>query len=81
LPGFEVTVWYGILAPAGTPEAVINKLSQAFAQVGADPKVRAQLAESGYATVGSTPAAFGKHIDAELIKWSQAVKDSGATIQ
>jgi tripartite-type tricarboxylate transporter receptor subunit TctC len=81
LPGFEVTVWYGILAPAGTPEAAINKLSQAFAQVAKDPKVRAQLAESGYATIGSTPAAFGKHIDAELIKWSKAVKDSGATIQ
>ena len=81
LPGFEVTVWYGILAPAGTPEAIVNKLSQAFAQVGADPKVRAQLAESGYATVGSTPAAFGKHIEAELTKWNKAVKDSGATIQ
>jgi tripartite-type tricarboxylate transporter receptor subunit TctC len=81
LPGFEVTVWYGILAPAGTPEAAINKLSQAFAQVAQDPKVRAQLAESGYATVGSTPAAFGKHIDAELTKWNKAVKDSGATIQ
>jgi tripartite-type tricarboxylate transporter receptor subunit TctC len=43
--------------------------------------VRAQLAESGYATVGSTPAAFGKHIEAELTKWNKAVKDSGATIQ
>jgi tripartite-type tricarboxylate transporter receptor subunit TctC len=69
------------LAPAGTPDAVIGKLSRAFAEVGADPKIRSQLAESGYAMVGSTPAAFGKHIDAELIKWSQAVKDSGATIQ
>jgi hypothetical protein len=39
------------------------------------------LADSGYAMVGSTPAAFGKHIEAELTKWSKAVKDSGATIQ
>ena len=81
LPGFDVTVWYGILAPAGTSDAVIGKLSQAFAEVGADPKIRSQLAESGYAMVGSTPAAFGKHIEAELTKWSKAVKDSGATIQ
>lgn len=81
LPGFEVTVWYGILAPAGTPEAAINRLSKAFAEVGAEPKVRAQLAESGYSTIGSTPAAFGTLIEAELVKWNKAVKDSGATIQ
>jgi tripartite-type tricarboxylate transporter receptor subunit TctC len=81
LPGFEITVWYGILAPAGTPAMVIDRLSQAFAEVGADPKVRAQLAESGYATVGSTPSAFGAHIEAELVKWNKAVKDSGATVQ
>jgi hypothetical protein len=81
LPGFEVTVWYGILAPAGTPEASINRLSKAFAEVGAEPKVRAQLAESGYSTIGSTPAAFGTLIEAELVKWNKAVKDSGATIQ
>jgi len=81
LPGFEVTVWYGILAPAGTPDAVINRLSKAFAEVGAEPKVRTQLAESGYSTIGSTPAAFGTLIEAELVKWSKAVKDSGATIQ
>ncbi|PHY07374.1 MAG: MFS transporter [Alcaligenaceae bacterium] len=81
LPGFDVTVWYGILAPAGTPVAIVDKLSQAFAAVASDSKIKAQLAESGYATLGSTPAAFGKHIDAELTKWSKAVKDSGATIQ
>jgi len=81
LPGFDVTVWYGILAPAGTPAAIVDKLSQAFAAVAGDKKIKAQLAESGYATLGSTPAAFSKHIDAELTKWSKAVKDSGATIQ
>lgn len=81
LPGFDVTVWYGILAPAGTPAAIVDKLSQAFAAVASDKKIKAQLAESGYATLGSTPAAFSKHIDAELTKWSEAVKDSGATIQ
>jgi tripartite-type tricarboxylate transporter receptor subunit TctC len=81
LPGFDVTVWYGILAPAGTPDAVIGKLSRAFAEVSADPKIRSQLADSGYAMIGSTPAVFGKHIETELTKWNKAVKDSGATIQ
>ena len=81
LPGFEVTVWYGILAPAGPPSNVINRISQAFAEVAAEPKVRSQLAESGYSTIGSTPAVFGTLIENELIKWNKAVKDSGATIQ
>ena len=81
LPGFEVTVWYGILAPAGTPASAINSISQAFAEVAHEPKVRSQLAESGYSTIGSTPAVFGTLIENELIKWNKAVKDSGATIQ
>ncbi|MEI7568625.1 MAG: tripartite tricarboxylate transporter substrate binding protein [Alcaligenaceae bacterium] len=81
LPGFEVTVWYGILAPAGTPASAINRISQAFAEVAHEPKVRSQLAESGYSTIGSTPAVFGTLIENELIKWNKAVKDSGATIQ
>jgi tripartite-type tricarboxylate transporter receptor subunit TctC len=81
LPGFEVTVWYGILAPAGTPANAISRISQAFAEVAAEPKVRSQLAESGYSTIGSTPAVFGALIENELIKWNKAVKDSGATIQ
>lgn len=80
LPGFEVNVWYGILAPAGTPAAVVNTLSKAFADVAADPKVRAQLNDNGYEMVGSTPAAFGQHIEAELKMWNKAVKDSGAKI-
>lgn len=80
LPGFEVNVWYGILAPAGTPPAIINTLSQAFADVAANPKVKAQLNENGYEMVGSTPAVFDKHIEVELAKWRKAVKDSGATI-
>ena len=81
VPGFVVDGWYGILAPAGTPPAVIDKLSQALAEVANEEKVRKQLNESGYEIVGSTPAAFGKHIEAELVRWGQAVKDSGAKIQ
>jgi tripartite-type tricarboxylate transporter receptor subunit TctC len=80
LPGFEVNVWYGILAPAGTPTAAIDRLNKAFAEVARDPKIREQLASNGYQMVGSTPAEFGKHIEAELQMWNKAVKDSGAKI-
>ena len=80
LPGFEVNVWYGILAPAGTPTAAIERLNKALAEVSQDPKIREQLASNGYQMVGSTPAEFGKHIESELQMWSKAVKDSGAKI-
>jgi tripartite-type tricarboxylate transporter receptor subunit TctC len=80
LPGFEVNVWYGILAPAGTPTAAIDRLNKAFAEVARDPKIREQLASNGYQMVGSTPAEFSKHIEAELQMWNKAVKDSGAKI-
>ena len=80
LPGFEVNVWYGILAPAGTPTAAIDRLNKALTEVARDPKIREQLASNGYQMVGSTPAEFGKHIEAELQMWNKAVKDSGAKI-
>lgn len=80
LPGFEVNVWYGILAPAGTPTAAIDRLNKALVEVAQDPKIRAQLSSNGYQMVGSTPAEFGKHIEAELQMWNKAVKDSGAKI-
>ena len=81
VPGFVVDGWYGILAPAGTPDAIVQKLSKAFAEAANVPKVRAQLNDNGYEIVGSTPDAFAKHIDSELALWGKAVRDSGAKIQ
>lgn len=81
IPGFVVDGWYGILAPAGTPPATVERLSKALAEAASDPKVKAQLNENGYEVVGSTPAAFATHIDSELTRWGKAVKDSGAKIQ
>lgn len=66
VPGFVVDGWYGILAPAGTPDAIVQKLNKAFAEAANVPKVRAQLNDNGYEIVGSTPDAFAKHIDSQL---------------
>lgn len=81
VPSFVVNGWYGILAPAGTPPDVVAKLSQALNKAVRDPKVAAQLTESGYEVVGTTPEAFGSHIDAELIRWKDAVQASGAKVE
>lgn len=81
VPSFVVNGWYGILAPAGTPPDVVAKLSQALNKAVRDPKVAAQLTESGYEVVGTTPEAFGSHIDTELIRWKDAVQASGAKVE
>ncbi len=81
VPSFVVNGWYGILAPAGTPPEVVAKLNQALNKTVRDPKVAAQLTEYGYDVVGTTPEAFGRHIDAELVRWKDAVQASGAKLE
>ena len=80
VPHFVVNGWYAILAPAGTPAEITERLSREIATVVAQPEIRAQLEASGYQLVGSTPAALGAHIDAELTRWAKVVKDSGARV-
>ena len=75
VPGFEVDSWYGFLAPARTPAAIVQKL---YAEVGAvlkDPEVKARLEASGAETVGSSPARFGEVIRIELKRWAPIVRE------
>lgn len=81
VPGFDINGWYAILAPAGTPPAVVDRLSKEIATVIAEPGMKKQLAANGYEPVGSTPAALGAHIDAEIDRWSKVVKESGARLE
>jgi tripartite-type tricarboxylate transporter receptor subunit TctC len=80
-PDFVVTAWYGIVAPAGTPAAVIDRLNQAANAALQDPDLRAKLAEQGSDAAGGTPAQFHDHLQKELARWQQAVKVSGAEVQ
>ncbi|BDB24453.1 MFS transporter [Cupriavidus sp. TA19] len=81
VPGISITGWYAVLAPAGTPQPVVDRLSTEIATVLRQPDLKATLATNGYEPVGSTPAALRTHIDAEINRWSKVVKDSGAQIQ
>ena len=80
LPGFEVGVWHGLYAPAGTPPEVIAKLNEAAVAAVKDPAVQAKLADVGASVVGSTPEELGEHVKAEMAKWAPVVKASGAQI-
>jgi len=81
LPAFEVNGWYAILGPAAMPEAVTRKLSQEIATSLKNAPFKAQLEASGYEPVGSTPQALGRHIDAEIQRWSSVVAASGAKVE
>ena len=76
VPDFEVDSWYGMLVPAKTPKAIIDKLNKALNTVLAEPAIRAQLLEQGAEAVGGTPEALGKLITAEIPKWIKLAKDA-----
>lgn len=80
LPGYDVSAWYGMLAPAGTPRAIIDKLNQEVRRVLQTPELLQRLAADGSEPVGSSPEEFRRFIQAEIEKWGRAVKAAGAKI-
>jgi tripartite-type tricarboxylate transporter receptor subunit TctC len=78
VPGYDAVVWYGIVAPKGTPPEIVATLNSAVNAVLADPKLKARLAELGGEAMPMTPAQFGKLIADETEKWAKVVKFSGA---
>ena len=81
LPGFEVNVWFGILAPAGTPAPVIAKLNAAIRTVLADPEIQRKFMGYGSIATASTPQEFAAMIGAEVPKWKGVVETAKITTQ
>ena len=79
LPGYEIVLWNGILAPVKTPPAIVEKLSAAIKRVLQDPEVMKAMADQGTISVGSSPAEFKQFISSEVPKWGELVKLSGAS--
>lgn len=78
LPGFDVTVWQGLLAPAGTEPAIIERLRDGIGAALALPALRARLDALGVEAIGSDPEEFGRFIAREVNRWSEVVRRSGA---
>ena len=80
LPGYEATSWYGLGAPKGTPQEIIQKLNTEVQAILADPKTKARFLELGATMLPGTPAEFGKLVADETEKWGKVVKFSGAKV-
>jgi tripartite-type tricarboxylate transporter receptor subunit TctC len=80
LPGYAVAAWDGIFAPAGTPDAIIDRLNAAIRHALDDPQVRATLLAHGAQTVPGTAEDLARHVAAEAEKWAEVVRQSGAKI-
>jgi tripartite-type tricarboxylate transporter receptor subunit TctC len=80
LKGFEASSWFGLLAPAGTPPDIVSRIQQEVAKALATPAIKEKMLAQGAIPSGNTPQEFAKLIDAEIIKWAQVVKVSGAKV-
>ncbi|MGE5097197.1 MAG: Bug family tripartite tricarboxylate transporter substrate binding protein [Betaproteobacteria bacterium] len=76
-PGFEATNWYGLLAPAKTPAAIVERLHSATVKALAHPGLRDRLAELGLDAIGNSPQEFAAAIQSETPKWARLIRSSG----
>jgi tripartite-type tricarboxylate transporter receptor subunit TctC len=81
VPGYEATSWYGILAPAATPRAIIDKLYREIAKIVQMPDVRERLIADGAEPAGTSPAEFTAHIKRELARWAKVIQDANIRVE
>ena len=80
VPGFDVSSWQGVFAPAGTPLDIVKKLNVEIVRIIGLPEIQRRLADIGADPVGNTPEQFTAFIKTEIDKWQKVVKASGARV-
>ena len=81
VPGYETATWFGMLAPAGTPAAIVNKVNAELLKTLKAPEVLDRLAPDGGEPVGSSPEQFARHLQREIARWRKVVQDAGIKMQ
>ena len=81
IPGFEMTPWSGLIAPAGVPATVVSRLNAEFNRALALPAVREKLLSMGLEATGGTPEQFEQHVKREVAKWADVVKRAGIRLE
>lgn len=80
VPGYEATIWLGLMAPAGTPKPAVDKLNAAITKIVSSPDVKAQWAKQGAEPMVMTPSQFDAYLREDIKKWAEVVRISGAKI-
>jgi tripartite-type tricarboxylate transporter receptor subunit TctC len=80
VPGYEATIWLGVMAPAGTPKEIVDKLNAEIGKVVARPDVKEAWAKQGAVPMLMSPAEFDRYLRADIEKWAEVVKVSGAKV-
>jgi tripartite-type tricarboxylate transporter receptor subunit TctC len=80
-PGLDIREWYGVIAPAGTPPAIINKLNSEMVKVFKRPDVQTRLTDMGADYVGSSPQEIDKQLASDVRNWAKWVKDVGVRVE
>jgi tripartite-type tricarboxylate transporter receptor subunit TctC len=81
LPGYDVSVWFGVFAPAGTPEKIVERLANEFITAASDPGVKDKLFAQGFVLRTLRPAEFGAFVRNEIDRWEKVVRASGAKVE
>ena len=81
MPDLLIENWYGMIAPAGTPQKIVATLNRAANEAMNDPSVKSKLADQGLTVAGDTPEQFRGFIEAEIKKWASVIKDAGVPIE
>ena len=81
IDGFDVSSWYGIMAPAGTPKPIVDKLHAELVKVLADPELKSRLQTLGAEAIGDSPEEFAKVLHNDLSRWRRVIQDAKIKIQ
>ena len=81
IPGYEVELWFGAMAPRGTPQAVVDTLNGAINKILQDSEMKKNLDSQGMVPTGGTPAKFNERIQNEYQRWTKVVKERGIKVQ
>jgi tripartite-type tricarboxylate transporter receptor subunit TctC len=77
VPGYELSVWFGILAPAGTPRDIVQRLNTEIVRILNSPEVKDRILKQGVEVQTSTPEQFDAFVKSEVARWANVIKDAG----
>jgi len=80
LPGMQAVTWFGVVAPAGTPAAIVQTLNAAFVDALKQPDIQQRFADYGAEPIANTPEQMSNFVRAEAVRWAKVIKDANVTV-